>query len=293
MPVEQDGLERQWEPLFSPSVTGGDVRGWGDAGDAGAPAPGAWGGFSCRQVPSHDPQSARAEERQQGSWGCRGSQLQEREVYVMELAEWDGLAGAGMQWGRHSWACHDGEESGGIELSSQKTPNLSCHQDKIMNVWKPGSVKQACSGKFVTSCLLLTPTGIKSVLSWGMVDLSMYLGVSWLRGSGWRWLVRVAASCGHGFSSHGCGCRGAELSLLRVSSEFWYIIASNSHPGSRKLNRGLVYFTLLIFSPEGKQPGLGFSLVVAWANDAKEQGLVFAVMVSGYYSLTSNVNEVP
>lgn len=102
MPVEQDGLERQWEPLFSPSVTGGDVRGWGDAGDAGAPAPGAWGGFSCRQVPSHDPQSARAEERQQGSWGCRGSQLQEREVYVMELAEWDGLAGAGMQWGRHS-----------------------------------------------------------------------------------------------------------------------------------------------------------------------------------------------
>lgn len=115
-----------------------------------------------------------------------------------------------------------------------------------------------------------------------MVDLSTYLRVSWIRGSGWRWLVRAAASCRHGFSSHGCGCRGAELSLLRVSSEFWYIIASNSHPGPGKLNRGLVYFTLLIFSPEGKQPGLGFSLVVAWANDAKEQGLVFAVMVSGY-----------
>lgn len=69
-----------------------------------------------------------------------------------------------------------------------------------------------------------------------------------------------------------------------------------SRPG--KLNRGLVYFTLLISSPEGKQPGLGFSLVAAWANDAKEQGLVCAVLaqaviVSGYYSLTRNVNEVP
>lgn len=182
---------------------------------------------------------------------------------------------------------------GGLSSAARKPQNLSCHQDKIMNVWKPSLVKQACSGKPVTSCLFLSPTGIKSVLSWGMVDLSMYLRVSWIGGSGWRWPIRAAASCGHGFSSHGCGCRGAERSLLRVSSEFWYIIASNSHPGSGKLNKALVYFTLLIFSPEGKQPGLGFSLVVAWANDAKEQGLVFAAMVSGYCSLTRNVNEVP
>lgn len=290
-----------WEPLLLPVAPHPDAA-CGQEIQSGGHSP-RWLLWGCGRVSVCQPQAFPLEWsgrhcRRSGVWVAAGV------GEVPELTEQGELAGAGVQGRRYGWACCDGKGSRGIGNAWQegalqaKMPNLSCHRDKIMNGWDLGLVKQEWSGKPVTSCLLLSPTGVKSMLSWGTIDLSMYLRVSWIHGPVRRWLTRVVASCGCGFSPHSHSHRGAELSLLRVSSEFWCIIACNSHLGSGKLNRGLVYFTLLIFSPQGKQPGLGFSLVAVWANDAKEHRLICAVLlspviVSGYYSLARNVNEVP
>lgn len=55
MPVEQDRLGRQWEPLLSASGTGGDVRTQGDAGDSGAPARCAQGVLAAGKWPFMPP----------------------------------------------------------------------------------------------------------------------------------------------------------------------------------------------------------------------------------------------
>lgn len=79
------------------------------------------------------------------------------------------------------WECRAGGNSAG-----KKTPNLSCHQDKITSGWDLAWAKPPCSGKPVTSCLLLSYAGIKSALSWGAAGLSTHFRVPWLCGLGHR-----------------------------------------------------------------------------------------------------------
>lgn len=111
-----------------------------------------------------------------GCWNADGERLQRQEV----------------SWVQHSCVCPDGEGIGewecraGGNSAGKKSPNLSCHQDKIMSGWDLAWAKPPCSGKPVTSRLLLSYAGVKSALSWGAAGLSTYLIVSWLCGPGRR-----------------------------------------------------------------------------------------------------------